>query len=806
YVLGTDSNGVPYFRGGASTATVMIAARVEEWTHLAGTCDGTNLRLYVNGYVSAAADLSGSLRSGGGLRIGCSATGTNYVDGRIDEVAIHDRELGSKEILDHYRSAAVSLKFQCRSSDILPMSGSFYGPGRSTTAFFVDPSGNDLKAAIDIGRYFQYKAYLESEDHRVTPVLCGVAVVESSYPTNSPAVEPVTSQGFIFPGRLSGFSDTVNAGGPGTIVEYQVTGDSGGSPTWYYWNGSWAVAGGGYPMYTSSANDINSNLDSFYDQLYDGTGGNFRFKAFLYSDGAYQVELDQVEVTASPGSIVVTSPNGAETNDNAWLRGTPNTITWATAGVVAGTVTIQYSLNGGTNWTSVASGVTATDCSQPWFTPHVVSSSCLVRVYSDTDPAIHDGSDGQFELVQRYRIYDHNGGAPKWYIGETNILRWGAASGLGSVDIDFSGNDTWEGSNVVRLATFSPSLGGQQNNSFIWTNSASDPMLLSETAKLRIKSSPASLYTDYSDSDFVMAGAVLTSPAEGAKVDQGDTHDVAWKSAGCGANVTIEIQTQAGGPWFVAASNVPNATGWNTYEWSATNNPTDEARLRVTSGSDSRARGLSDTFTVRGFRFSEPVSDAVWESGNHNILYTSAGLDAGASGDLYLSFLGQAGPFSYKVNSSPVFLSAGTHMWNIPPSITATTNAVLRYEITNAPSIPGDVGYVAYSDSFTLQPLSKMHYVSLQGAHVYPFTNWLVAATNIQAGVDAAVDGDTVWVSNGVHVISNTIEVTKGLTLKSFKGPGATVVDGSNAVLCLRVDHVDAVVEGFTITGGYNDN
>jgi len=92
------------------------------------------------------------------------------------------------------------------------------------------------------------------------------------------------------------------------------------------------------------------------------------------------------------------------------------------------------------------------------------------------------------------------------------------------------------------------------------------------------------------------------------------------------------------------------------------------------------------------------------------------------------------------------------------------------------------------------------------------YTGWDIAATQIQWAVNASTNaGDTVWVSNGTYVLTNQINVTSNIVLRSTNGPDVTIVNGGFVAgltgattnnRCLYMSNSSAFVSGFTFSNG----
>ena len=174
---------------------------------------------------------------------------------------------------------------------------------------------------------------------------------------------------------------------------------------------------------------------------------------------------------------------------------------------------------------------------------------------------------------------------------------------------------------------------------------------------------------------------------------------------------------------------------------------------------------------------------------------------------------------SYVVGGTNNQWVVGTLTWANPAADASGSVAVsgTEFEIPGIPlalganviTVKGSnaVGAVT-SDSVTITRThlhvgdSPVHYVSTAGMSVWPYTNWVAAATNIQDAVHAAAVGDTVLITNGIYISEAQVDIAVVITVKSVNGPGVTVVDGQKDHRCFNLGSAACVLSGFTMQNG----
>ena len=105
-------------------------------------------------------------------------------------------------------------------------------------------------------------------------------------------------------------------------------------------------------------------------------------KDFLLPDGT----------TPAP-TLSVTAPNGGE----SYAAGTSQTVRWAASGLSS--VRVELSTNGGSTWTVLSSGTSASTGSLAWTVPSTATTAARVRVSDAAGSGLADTSDAAFTLT-----------------------------------------------------------------------------------------------------------------------------------------------------------------------------------------------------------------------------------------------------------------------------------------------------------------------------------------------------------------------------------------------------------------------
>ncbi len=104
YRLTAQSNALMFDLSGLKNITTTLPA-TGTWTHVAGTYDGTTMRLYINGSQVTSVAITGSIATTTdalyiGTKNGTTTVAGDYFSGAIDDVRIYGRALAASEVAD----------------------------------------------------------------------------------------------------------------------------------------------------------------------------------------------------------------------------------------------------------------------------------------------------------------------------------------------------------------------------------------------------------------------------------------------------------------------------------------------------------------------------------------------------------------------------------------------------------------------------------------------------------------------------------------------------------------------------------
>lgn len=258
--------------------------------------------------------------------------------------------------------------------------------------------------------------------------------------------------------------------------------------------------------------------------------------------------IDASCMTVSPEPIVrITSPRGYD----EWKGGAKVPIKWVSA--MVSNVNLDYSLDGTSNWKSIAKDLNAADQLYTWTVPAINANRIWIRISSSTDVNVQNISIASYRIDVPLTLQSPSGGE-RIGIGTEFQIRWSKDNSVVSgVNVLFSADDgaTWES-----LAQ------GQTTTSYAWTvNSAP-----TTTARIKVVSASNSSISATSEQFAIGAPRFeLLLPKEGGELCNNFDNQYNW-SADFIDRIKIQYSTDGGGSWRNAVQPLTvGASQWQIF-------------------------------------------------------------------------------------------------------------------------------------------------------------------------------------------------------------------------------------------------
>jgi hypothetical protein len=318
----------------------------------------------------------------------------------------------------------------------------------------------------------------------------------------------------------------------------------------------------GGASFSTIATNIDANLGVYsWDPIPNTPSATCKVRLKQSSNASIN-DISDYDFTIQNAGITVDAPNGGE----VFTINTGEYIEWTSVGISE--VNIEYSIDGGSNWISIANNVTGT-----WYwwdpIPNTTTSDGLVRVSDANNPNINDISDAIFEIIAGTIDLNYPNGNEVFAVGTTNEIWWWAP-GITNFDIQYSYDSMYTWNTIVS----NYSLG----NSYDWLI----PNTPSQNCFVRVRNSNSQSVFDVSDARFTIGAPSIeiSYPNGGETLESGHTYYMQFNSLGVDSTV-IEYSINGGVNWLNVESSFTTFNGNNYYIWIVPNNPSNNCFVRV---------------------------------------------------------------------------------------------------------------------------------------------------------------------------------------------------------------------------------
>jgi DUF971 family protein/lipoprotein signal peptidase len=274
--------------------------------------------------------------------------------------------------------------------------------------------------------------------------------------------------------------------------------------------------------------------DGFYtwNQLPSTSSTNCKIRISDAADSAPSDDSDGFFSIEPEPEIQVLVPNGNE----FWLSNTSQEIRWTSQNVPD--VKIEYTTNGGANWTTIVSSTPSIGYYKWSNIPSINSLQCKVRISDADDGNPADLSDNNFQISNQInkslQIISPNG-SEVWEAGTKQNITWNS-SGVKKVKIEFTPD---KGANWIVL------VNDYEGGAYEWNI---NPQTNSTQCQIRISDTEDNEISDISDGTFTVEPIKyisVTAPRGPIIFKDSDPVEIKWESTGI-KTVGIKFTTTNG--------------------------------------------------------------------------------------------------------------------------------------------------------------------------------------------------------------------------------------------------------------------
>lgn len=259
--------------------------------------------------------------------------------------------------------------------------------------------------------------------------------------------------------------------------------------------------------------------------------------------------------------------------DQNYRNDTSLTIRWTSSKV--NTVDVEYSLDSGKVWKSIANAVPAASAKLTWNLQPTMTGKCLVRIVDATQPMVGDTSYAVFTVGTPSISLVTPTGGERIASASTERIEWKTAF-LYAVHVEFSptGTEPWQ-----RLAS------SQTGSSYLW----SVPDIRTTQAKLRVLDAGSGTIIALSNDFSIGTPTIeLLYPKGGEELCIESEYSIRWQSDFI-KTLRLDLSTDGGTTYpfsYHIANTVDAASG--SFAWNIpSNRKSTSARLRVVSTDNS---------------------------------------------------------------------------------------------------------------------------------------------------------------------------------------------------------------------------